>query len=62
MSQWTGESPYTINLVLKDMVVRCRELDLWVDRPVNEIYVEAAIMLTMQTMNYVHSKDHRVVL
>jgi hypothetical protein len=62
VSQWTGESAYTINLVLKDMVVRCRELDLWVDRPENEIYVEAAIMLTMQTMNYVHSTDHRVVL
>ncbi len=62
VSQWTGESPYTVNLVLKDMVVRCRELDLWVDRPENEIYVEAAIMLTMQTMNYVHSSDHRVVV
>jgi hypothetical protein len=62
VASWTGEHAYTINLVLKDMIQRSRELDLRVSRPKNEIKLEAAILLTMQTMNFLHSKDHRLAL
>lgn len=62
VASWTGEYAYTIDLVLKDMVKRAEELDLRVSRPENELKLEAAILLTMQTMNYLHSKDHRMAL
>ena len=58
VASWTGQYAYTINLVLKDMIQRSRELRLRVTRPEKEIKLEAAILLTMQTMNYLHSKRH----
>ena len=32
MAHWTGEYQYTINQVLEEMIDRCRELDLRLDR------------------------------
>ena len=58
VASWTGQYAYTINLVLKDMIQRARELKLRVSRPEKEIKLEAAILLTMQTMNYLHRKRH----
>ncbi|MGH9783482.1 MAG: putative zinc-binding metallopeptidase [Terriglobia bacterium] len=58
VASWTGQYAYTINLVLKDMIQRARELKLRVSRPEKEIQLEAAILLTMQTMNYLHRKRH----
>lgn len=62
VASWTGEYAYTINLVLKDMIQRARDLNLRVTRPESEIKLEAAILLTMQTMNYLHSRDHRLAI
>jgi putative zinc-binding metallo-peptidase len=59
---WTGEYAYTINLVLKDMIQRCRELDFRVTRPESELRREAAIFLTMQTMKYLYSKKRRLAV
>jgi hypothetical protein len=56
---WTGEYAYTINLVLKDMIQRCRELDMRVSRPESAVRREAAIFLTMQTMKYLYSSKRR---
>ena len=62
VASWTGENAYAINLVLKDMIQRSRELRLRVSRPESELKLEAAIVLTMQAMNYLHSKKHRLAL
>jgi hypothetical protein len=62
VARWTGEYNYTVGLVLKDMIIRCRELDLRVCRPESELKLELAVMLTMQTMNFVYSTDHTVPL
>jgi hypothetical protein len=62
VARWTGEYTYTVNLVLKDMIVRCRELDLRLTRPPDEVKIEAAILLTMQTMDFVYSTRHTVAL
>ena len=62
VSWWTGEYAYAINRVLKDMIQRSRELDLRVSRPVSELKLEAAILLTMQTMNYLLSRNHRIAV
>ncbi|MCZ6793780.1 MAG: putative zinc-binding metallopeptidase [Planctomycetota bacterium] len=59
---WTGEYAYTINLALKDMISRCRELDLRVTRQEEDLKLDTAVFLTMQTMNYLHSRDHRVAM
>lgn len=58
VAAWTGEYAYTINLALKDLIRCARELNLRVSRPESELKLEAAILLTMQTMNYLHSRDH----
>jgi hypothetical protein len=62
ISSWTGEYAYTINLAIKEMMVRCRELDLRVARPADELKLEAAVLVTMHTMSYLHSSGHRLAL
>lgn len=62
VASWTGEYAYTINLVLKDMIQRSRELDLRVSRSASKIRREAAILLTMQAMNFLYTKRHRLAL
>jgi putative zinc-binding metallo-peptidase len=59
VASWTGVPRYTIDQVLKDMIGRCRELELVVDRPEKKSRLEATILLTVQTMNYLHSGFHR---
>ncbi len=62
VSQWTGEYQYTIDQVLSEMIVRCRELNLRLHRPADEVERNALIMLTIQTMNYLHDGHHRLAL
>ncbi len=62
VARWTGEYQYTINQVLEEMIFRCRELDLRLDRPEEEVRHDALVMLTVQTMNYLHGGHHRVAL
>jgi hypothetical protein len=62
VSRWTGVYQYTIDQVLKDIMARCRELDLRLTRPEDEAKLEFTILLTVQTMNYLHSGRHRVAL
>jgi hypothetical protein len=59
IAEWTGEAPYTIDQVLKDMVARCRELELVLDRPERQARLDATVLVTVQTMNYLHSGFHR---
>jgi len=60
--RWTGEHQYTIDQVLKEMIARCDELNLRLDRPSEQTKIEATILLSVQTMNYLHAGYHRVVL
>ena len=62
VARWTGEYQYTINEVLDGMIQRCRELKLRVARPAREVERDALILLTIQTMNYLHDGHHRVAL
>ena len=62
VARWTGEYQYTIDQVLKEMIARCEELKLFVDRPEPELKVDATALVTVQTMNYLHSGRHRVAL
>jgi len=59
---WTGQYQYIINQLLDDMIERCRELKLRLDRPLPEAERDVLVMLTVQTMNYLHGGHHRVAL
>ena len=56
----TGEYPYVIAQLLQDMILRCREMDLKVTRPEDEVKTEVAIFITVQTINYLHRVHHKV--
>ena len=60
--RWTHEYLYTIDQVLKDMIVRCRALGLHLTVPEHETEMEFTALLTVQTMNYLHSGRHRLPL
>ncbi len=62
VSLWTGEYQYTIDQVLGEMIERCRDLDLRLEKPFDLAKRDALVMLTMQTMNYLHGGRHRVAL
>jgi hypothetical protein len=62
VSRWTGEYQYTIEQVLDDIIARCRELGLRLVRSPRRTTTDAVVMLTVQTMNYLHDGHHRVAL
>lgn len=62
VARWTGEAQYTINEVLDGMIQRCRQLKLRLHRPAEEVERDALVLLTVQTMNYLHQGRHRVAL
>jgi hypothetical protein len=62
VSSWTGIYQYTIDQVLEDMIARCKELKLRLAVPEDQARQEFTVLLTVQTMNYLHSGGHRVFL
>jgi hypothetical protein len=62
VAQWTGQYQYMIDQVLEEMIERSEELDLYRDRPEREAKQDALVMLTVQTLNYLHGGHHRIAL
>lgn len=62
VSRWTGTYQYTIDRVLEAMMVRASELGLRLILPENETLKQFTVLVTVQTMNYLHSGRHRVAL
>jgi hypothetical protein len=62
VGKWTGEYQYTIEQVIDDIIDRCKELRLRLVRPPERIKTETLMMVTVQTMNYLHAGNHRVAL
>ena len=58
----TGMYPYDIAQILQDMMVRCRELKLSITRPEDEVKMDVAIFIVMQTMNYRQRISHRITI
>lgn len=63
IAQWTGEYRYNINQVFREMVERCRAMQLRVpvDRQ-EDLKQDTVLMLTVHTMNYLRVARHRVAL
>jgi len=59
-ARWTGEYPYAIAQIMQEMILRCRELKLYVDRPEEQVKLDVAIFLSVQTLNYLHHVRHRI--
>lgn len=62
VSRWTGTYQYTIDKVLESMIVRCSELGLRLMLSEEDTLKQFTVLLTVQTMNYLHSGRHRIAL
>ncbi len=62
VAEWAGSYQYTIDQVLVNMIKRADELDLRLVHPEDRTKLDFTLMLTVQTMNYLHSGRHRVAL
>ena len=59
---WTGEYRYNIGQLVREMIDRCRELDLRAGGNEKLLKQNAIVMLTVHTMNQLHGGHHRVAL
>jgi hypothetical protein len=62
VSEWTGIYQYTIDQVIEDMITRSRELKLRLAVSEDQARQEFTVLLTVQTMNHLHSGGHRLFL
>ncbi|MEZ6074715.1 MAG: hypothetical protein R3C56_03285 [Pirellulaceae bacterium] len=62
VSNWTGEYQYTIDQVLSEMLERCRDMRLRLSLSEEETKRDVMILLTVQTMNFLHEGNHKVAL
>jgi hypothetical protein len=59
VARWTGENQLTLDAVLDDMISRCRELDLRVSGPEQQLLVNFTILLTAKTMHALFGPSKR---
>jgi hypothetical protein len=62
VADWTGVYQYTIDQVLQEMSDRCDDLNLRLASPEETAKADFMVVLTMHTMNYLHSGRHMVAL
>ncbi|MCC7084074.1 MAG: putative zinc-binding metallopeptidase [Pirellulales bacterium] len=62
VANWTGEHQYTIDQVLREIIDRCQQLKLRLSQPMSLTKRDALVLLTVQTMNFLHSGHHKVAL
>ena len=62
VSRWTGAYAYTIDQVLGDMIDRSKELGLRLAIDPTQAEADARLMVTVQTMNYLHAGHRPVAL
>jgi len=62
VAEWTGAYQYTIDQVIADIIERCDELNLRLKYPEDRTKLDFMMLLTVQTMNHLHSGRHRLAL
>ncbi len=62
VAEWTGSYQYMIDQVIGDVIARCDELNLRLVYPEDRTKLDFMMLVTVQTMNYLHSGRHRVAL
>jgi len=56
VSRWTGEYQVAVDQVLTDMIGRCRDLKLRAAGPERRLRMDAALMLTVNTMHFLQRR------
>jgi hypothetical protein len=56
---WSGEKKYIINSLLKDLIERCRELELEVSADEKACLLKVAVYVTAQIVNYLYTGRYR---
>jgi len=59
VSKWTGEYQLTLDALLDDMIVRCRELDLRAVGSERKLIAEFTVLLTAKTMHALFGPSRR---
>ena len=59
VARWTGEYQFTLDLVLGDMIGRCRELKLRAVGSERQLKLDFAVLLTVKTMHFLYSQGRR---
>jgi hypothetical protein len=59
VARWTGEYQFTLDLVLGDMIGRCRELKLRAVGSERRLKLDFAVLLTVKTMHFLYSQGRR---
>ena len=62
VAEWTGAHQYTVNQILHELIERCRELQLRLALPPREARTQAAIMLTVQTINFMRAGRYEIAV
>jgi hypothetical protein len=62
VAEATGSYQYTIDRVIEDMIRRCQQLHLRLKYQDDRTKLDFTMLVTVQTMNYLHSGRHRVAL
>ncbi|MCC6349389.1 MAG: putative zinc-binding metallopeptidase [Candidatus Eisenbacteria bacterium] len=62
VSRFTGESPFTIERVLDDVIASCRVLDLRASGSERRLRVDVALLLTVRTVHFHYSRRNWVAL
>lgn len=62
VSDMSGEHEYTVDQVLQEMIMRCRQLRLYRQAGQRKTEEEAAALLALQTRNYLENGQHRFAL
>ena len=62
VARFTGESQYTLEQVLSDVIERCRTLELRASRSDRRLRVDFALLLTVRTVHFHYSRRNWVAL
>lgn len=62
VAMWTSAYQYTIDQVFTDIITRCEQLGLRLAQNEEKTKMDFTVLLTVQTMNYLHGGGHRVAL
>lgn len=62
VSRFTGESPFTLERVLDDVVSRCEVLDLRASGNERRLRVDVALLLTVRTVHFHYSRKNWIAL
>jgi hypothetical protein len=62
VATWTSAYQYTIDQVFTDIIERCEQLGLRLVQTEERTKLDFTVLLTVQTMNYLHGGGHRLAL